>query len=218
MRGMLGGQAPQQPRMGLAGMRAPSTSSKPLTMPGAPLVKPIKAPLGASAAPSLVQPVQPRVVRKPLQPINALVQPSSSPQLDDVPLPASEAEAVPSLEEVEAAVAEEIQPLEESVEAAPAMEEASDSEAEDTAVLRPVTTVLSPASTPAVVATTTLKQVLPQLVPKKERGAPPNIKRGKASKASEEAETATLTPVRRLTPLNVKSDKPDVEKDDDDEA
>ena len=201
-------------------------------MPGAPLVKPIKAPLGASAAPSLVQPVQPRVVRKPLQPINALVQPSSSPQLDDVPLPASEAEAVPSLEEVEApvsevpesvaeveaAVAEEIQPLEESVEAAPAMEEASDSEAEDTAVLRPVTTVLSPASTPAVVATTTLKPVLPQLVPKKERGAPPNIKRGKASKASEEAETATLTPVRRLTPLNVKSAKPDVEKDDDDEA
>jgi hypothetical protein len=224
MRGMLGGQAPQQPRMGLAGMRAPATSSKPLTMPGAPLVKPIKAPLGAGA-PSLVQPVQPKVVRKPLQPVKTLVQPTATPQLDDVPLPPSqtlevveEAALAAPTEELEAAVAEEVESIEPAVEPV-AIEETNvvDQAPVETATMRPITAVLSPVDAVKPVATTTLKPVLPQLTPKKARGAPPNISRG-ATAEEGKTSTATLTPVRRLTPLNVKSVSKDEDEEEKDEA
>jgi hypothetical protein len=225
MRGMLGGQAPAQPRMGLAGMRAPATSSKPLAMPGAPLVKPIKAPLGASSAPKLVQPIQPKVVRTPLQPANQLVQPNVTPEVQAIPLPTSEtsdasvAEVPASTVELEQAVAEEIAPIESEVQPVveaievptEAVVEAIESEVEEvaeaaeveSAMLRPITTVLSPASAPEPVKTTTLKPVPPQLVPKKARGAPPNIARGKAPTTEDKPSTATLTPVRRLTPLKI---------------
>tara|TARA_B100000767_G_scaffold93076_1_gene89487 strand:- start:2591 stop:3871 length:1281 start_codon:yes stop_codon:yes gene_type:complete len=150
MRGTMGAQAPQQPRMGLAGMRAPSTSSKPMTMPGAPLVKPIKSPLGATA-PQLAQPVQPKVVRTPLQPANTLVQPNVMPQLEDVPLPAGEAIGAPvttelpeSTAELEAAVAQEIAPVQ--TEVADPVEQITEASSEDleqeaeqeSAVMRPI--------------------------------------------------------------------------------
>jgi hypothetical protein len=67
------------------------------------------------------------------------------------------------------------------------------------------------------VATTTLKPVLPQLTPKKARGAPPNISRG-ATAEEGKTSTATLTPVRRLTPLNVKSVSKDEDEEEKDEA
>ena len=153
-------------------------------MPGAPLVKPIKAPLGAGA-PSLVQPVQPKVVRKPLQPVKTLVQPTATPQLDDVPLPPSqtsevveEAPLAAPTEELEAAVAEEVESIEPAVEPV-AIEETNmvDQAIVETATMRPITAVLSPVDAVKPVATTTLKPVLPQLTPKKARGAPPNISR-----------------------------------------
>jgi hypothetical protein len=207
--------------MGLAGMRAPSTSSKPLTMPGAPLVKPIKSPLGGSAAPSLVQPIQPKVVRTPLQPANTLVQPNVTPELEDVPLPASEtsdaslATPIPeSVVELETAVSEEIAPIEDQleptiepveapvVEVAETVEETQDLVESESAVMRPITAVLSPAAEAAPVKTTTLTPVGPQLMPKKARGAPPNISRGAPAPAEDES-TAVLTPLRRMTPLKV---------------
>jgi hypothetical protein len=211
--------------MGLAGMRAPATSSKPLAMPGAPLVKPIKAPLDASSAPKLVQPIQPKVVRTPLQPANQLVQPNVTPEVQAIPLPTSEtsdasvAEVPASTVELEQAVAEEIAPIESEVQPVveaievptEAVVEANESEVEEvaeaaeveSAMLRPITTVLTPASVPAPLKTTTLKPVPPQLVPKKARGAPPNITRGKAPTTEGKPSTATLTPVRRLTPLKI---------------
>ena len=72
LRGIMDGQlqAPQ-PQMGLSGMRTPMTSSKPLSpLPGSPLAKPVKAPIGGSIATNLPQPVQ-KLVRKPLQPISS---------------------------------------------------------------------------------------------------------------------------------------------------
>ena len=241
MRGMLGGQAPAQPRMGLAGMRAPATSSKPLAMPGSPLVKPIKAPLGAASAPKLVQPIQPKVVRTPLQPANQLVQPNVTPEVQAIPLPTSEtsdasvAEIPASTAELEQAVEEEMAPIESEVEpVVEAMEapaeagvEAVESEVEDIAVeavevesamLRPITTVLSPVSTPEPVKTTTLKPVPPQLVPKKARGAPPTIARGKSPTPKDKPSTATITPVRRLTPLKINPAKKVSSEEEDEDA
>jgi len=193
-------------------------------MPGAPLVKPIKAPLGTSA-PTLVQPVQPKIVRKPLQPVKSLVESTATPQLDDVPLPASqitevveEAPVAVPTEELEAAVAEEIESIEPVVE--PAVREETNVEDEapvETAMMRPITAVLSPVGAVKPVATTTLKPVLPQLTPKKPRGAPPNISRG-ASAEKAKTPTATLTPVRTLTPLNVKSVSKDEDEEEQDEA
>jgi hypothetical protein len=221
MRGMLGAQAPQQPRMGLAGMRAPSTSSKPLTMPGAPLVKPIKSPLGAGA-PQLAQPVQPKVVRTPLQPVNQLVQPKAAPQLEDVPLPAGKSptattvsEVPESTVEVEAAVAEEIQPVETMVDdpveaiVEAAGEEVAEAMDSESAAMRPITKVMSTVEVQAAVKTTTLKPLPPQIMPKKARGAPPNIAREK-----EEPSKATLTPVKRMTTLNIRK----ADQDDEDES
>jgi hypothetical protein len=227
MRGTMGAQAPQQPRMGLAGMRAPSSSSKPMTMPGAPLVKPIKSPLGATA-PQLAQPVQPKVVRTPLQPANTLVQPNVMPQLEDVPLPAGEAIGAPvttelpeSTAELEAAVAQEIAPVQtEAADPVEQITEASSEELEqeveqESAVMRPITTVLSPVEQAEPVKTTTLKAVPPQLTPKKARGTPPSIASPASKSTSSQAEkdsTTTLTPVRRMTPLKIH--QPDAEDEE----
>ena len=60
MRGVLSNEQPQQPRMGLAGMRAPETSSKPLA-PSSSLVRPVKSPLATP------KPVQSTVLPKPVQ-------------------------------------------------------------------------------------------------------------------------------------------------------
>jgi len=202
MRGMLGGQNPQQPRMGLAGMRAPATSSKPLTAPGAPLVKPIKAPLGGTLAPKLVQPIQPKVVRKPLQPA-PLVQPNVTPEVEDIPLPSSETSDISSTEAIPESTAELEAAVEEEVE---------------TAALRPITAVLSPASTPETVKTSTLKPLPPQLIPKKARGAPPNIARSKSSTSDGKDSSATLTPVRRMTPLKINKAEADSEEEENEDA
>jgi hypothetical protein len=129
------------------------------------------------------------------------------------------AEVPASTVELEQAVAEEIAPIESEVQPVveaievptEAVVEAIESEVEEvaeaaeveSAMLRPITTVLSPASAPEPVKTTTLKPVPPQLVPKKARGAPPNIARGKAPTTEDKPSTATLTPVRRLTPLKI---------------
>lgn len=216
MRGMLAGQAPQPSRMGLAGMRAPS-SSKPLTMPGTPLVKPIKSPLGPNSAPTLVQPIQPKVVRTPMQPAGQLVQPNVTPEIDDVPLPASEVEtpiieeSVPeSTAELEAAVAQEIDAVQTIVDEPAAADE-------ETAVMRPITTVLTAAGEPETVKTALLTPVPKQLVPKKSRGAPPNISREKAKAETvdeEKASTTTLTPLRRMTPLKINKAEEDKDEDE----
>jgi len=76
MRGILSNEQPQQPRMGLAGMRAPETSSKPLA-PSASLVRPVKSPLVTpTPAPTTVlpKPVQ-KMGTAELRPVVSTLQP-----------------------------------------------------------------------------------------------------------------------------------------------
>ena len=175
MRGVLSGQqqAPQ-PRMGLSGMRSPMTSSKPLTpQSGVPLARPVKTPLGA-AAPALPQPVQ-KLVRTPLQPVNA---PVAETQMEQVVEPAGESKS----DEVEQPVAEEPQ------------------EEEMVSTLRPITTVLESIGTPSTAKTATLTPRPVQLIAKKERGAPPQSSRGEKPPS---AGVSVLKPVQKLTPLKL---------------
>ena len=85
MRGILSNEQPQQPRMGLAGMRAPETSSKPLT-PSASLVRPVKSPL-VSQTPSpsadLPKPVQ-KMGTAELTPVVSTLQPQESEIIPEV--------------------------------------------------------------------------------------------------------------------------------------
>ena len=72
MRGALAQAAAQHtPSMGLAGMRAPQSAAKSLS--GAtPMARPVKAPIGGKNVPAvgLPKPVQPKMVRQPIQPIS----------------------------------------------------------------------------------------------------------------------------------------------------
>jgi hypothetical protein len=181
-------------------------------------------------APKLVQPIQPKVVRKPLQPAT-LVQPNVTPEIEDIPLPSSETsdpsstEVIPeSTAELEAAVAEEIAPIgdedQPSIETNIEEDVASEKVDEEVeiATLRPITTVLSPASTPETVKTSTLKPLPPQLMPKKARGAPPNIARAKSSSKDGKDSSATLTPVRRMTPLKINKAEANSEEEENEDA
>jgi hypothetical protein len=151
-----------------------------------------------------------------MQPAGQLVQPNVTPEIDDVPLPASEVEtpiieeSVPeSTAELEAAVAQEIDAVQTIVDEPAAADE-------ETAVMRPITTVLTAAGEPETVKTALLTPVPKQLVPKKSRGAPPNINREKAKAETvdeEKASTTTLTPLRRMTPLKI--NKAEEGKDED---
>ena len=98
MRGAMAQAAAQHmPSMGLAGMRAPRSAAKSLS--GAqPMARPVKAPIGGMNLPAqaanLPQPIMPKVVRKPLEPV---VQPPEvlRPVVEAIPQPIVE---VPKLE------------------------------------------------------------------------------------------------------------------------
>ena len=85
MRGILAGSTENQPRMGLSGMRAPETSSKPLA-PTSPLIRPIKSPVVSPVAkPSveLPKPVQ-KMGTAELKPVISTLQPQQSDTADEV--------------------------------------------------------------------------------------------------------------------------------------
>jgi hypothetical protein len=190
MRGALGTQQQvPQPRMGLAGMRSPITSSKPLSpLSGVPLAKPIKAPLGIGDEPALPQPVQ-KLIRKPLQPVG-------EEELQEIPEPEVQIEQV-------------LEPMTE-----PAEEFNEQAESEMSTTLRPITTVLQSVGSSEVIATTTLTAKPPQLIPVKGRGTPPSSKAGESPSLSK---TTTLKPVTKLTPLKIKPPVLKAKKEDGDE-
>ncbi len=85
MRGILAGSNENTPRMGLSGMRAPETSSKPLA-PTSPLVRPVKSPIVSSEVkPSveLPKPIQ-KMGTAQLKPVVSTLQPQKSETEDDV--------------------------------------------------------------------------------------------------------------------------------------
>tara|TARA_B100000767_G_scaffold93076_1_gene89486 strand:- start:2394 stop:2594 length:201 start_codon:yes stop_codon:yes gene_type:complete len=66
-----------------------------------------------------------------------------------------------------------------------------------------------------------LKAVPPQLTPKKARGAPPSIASPASKSTSSQAEKdskATLTPVRRMTPLKIHQPDAEDEEESTDES
>ena len=82
MRGILGGgraQEPPRPNIGLAGMRAPTSSAKPL-IPTSPLIRPVKSPIG-EAKPATAA-ILPRPIKKlgtpEVQPATEVVAPETS--------------------------------------------------------------------------------------------------------------------------------------------
>ena len=106
------------------------------------------------------------------------------------------------------AIETNLRTLEEAIVEA-AGEEVTEAMDSESAVMRPITKVMSTVEVQAAVKTTTLKPLPPQIMPKKARGAPPNIAREK-----EEPSKATLTPVKRMTTLNIRK----ADQDDEDES
>jgi hypothetical protein len=109
--GTLGAAAQQhQPRMGLAGMRSPTTSAKPLSS-ALSMARPVKSPLvnqqtSAAAASALPEPIHQRVVRSPIIPIQPQVQPVT--QIEQSPtIVQSTSIPVEPIEQVEEIVAEQ---------------------------------------------------------------------------------------------------------------
>ena len=167
MRGILGAstaQEPPQPSIGLAGMRAPTSSAKPL-IPTTPLIRPVKAPIGE------VKPATASILPRPIKKLGT-------------------PEVVPSTEEMipEEELAEAVQ----SVEAVSSIDEAIDAEPTDEqsvgemGTLRPITKTMIPQQQPSttVANLTPVKHMLEPA--KKSRGAPPPKDLGKKKSDADE--------------------------------
>ena len=122
MRGAMAQAAAQHmPSMGLAGMRAPRSTAKSLS--GAqPMARPVKAPIGGMNLPAqaanLPQPIMPKVVRKPIEPV---VQSPEilQPVVEEIPQPIVETPKLEiqgvALEETPEVATTELEPVSELV-------------------------------------------------------------------------------------------------------
>ena len=166
MRGILGGGANQEPataNIGLSGMRAPTSSAKPL-IPTSPLIRPVKSPIGeAKPATATILP----------RPIKKLGTPDVTPNEEVAPEPMSN-----EINEV----LEEQEPIQEdSTESV--MEITKDQEF---GTLRPITKTMIPQQQPKtnVAKLTPVKHMLePE---KKTQGSPPPKNFGKDKSSSDE--------------------------------
>ena len=200
LRGLMGQQTQEEPRLGLGNMRAPMTSARPLAGQ-VPPVRTVRQPIA-----------QPEPVRNIRQPIvaaepefvpqeEAAMEEVSETMLEDVPEPMEEATSV--VEEVmeEGTVADEVVEVE-----AP-----SSTMQRPTALLKPIRGTLRPLEEEEEVRTAPLTPVGHMLIPEKKRGPPPPSSIGQ--------KTATLKPVRgTLTPVSktpVKRLEPSEDQDED---
>ena len=167
MRGILGAgssQEPPQPSIGLAGMRAPTSSAKPL-IPTTPLIRPIKAPIGE------VKPATASILPRP---IKKLGTPEVIPSAEE-----SEPEGI--IEDTIQPVGEVLSP-DETVKPEPVEEKL----VEEMGTLRPITKTMIPQQQPrtTVAKLTPVKHMLEPA--KKSRGAPPPKDLGKKKSDSDE--------------------------------
>ena len=192
LRGLMGQQVEEEPRLGLGNMRAPMTSARPLA--------------------GQTQPA--RTVRQPIavpKPVRAVRQPITEPAIVPQEEAAMEDVGESMLEEVTEPV--EVEPVEPSVkEDVLAEAESEATMTRPTALLKPIRGTLQPLVEEDEVRTARLTPVGHMLVPeKKARGPPPSAKVGKGK-------TATLRPVRgKLTPVTktpVKRLEPEEEEQD----
>jgi hypothetical protein len=177
--GTLGAAAQQhQPRMGLAGMRSPTTSAKPLSS-ALSMARPVKSPLvnqqtSAAAASALPEPIHQRVVRSPIIPIQPQVQPvtqiEQSPtivQPTSIPVePIEQVEEIVAEQEIaEIDIEDEIAEIDIEDEITEVILEELVTELEDepkTALLNPITTKLSVAKPQQkAVSLTSVRQLQP---------------------------------------------------------
>jgi hypothetical protein len=210
LRGLMGQQAQEEPRLGLGNMRAPSTSAKSLAgqvtpLPNRTVRQPVSAP----------EPV--RTVRQPIgAPAPAFV-PQEDVAMEEVAetveeMEATEPQATDLPDEVETEVSEAMEVVDEPVEAVAESitveEEVVDHEpmmSQPSALLKPIRGVLRPLEEEESVRTASLTPVGHMLIPKKERGAPPSASVGKPKTAQLKPVRGTLkpvskTPAKRLEP------------------
>ena len=224
LRGIMGQQNQPEARLGLGGMRAPSTSAKPLVS-AQPVVQPIR-----NVRQPLAQPV--RNVRQPIGQPPATITPQEDIAMEDAqveqdlvqplvePVSVEEPTVVEEPISVDEPVVEpetELAPEDSIPETMPEVESEAEhpseapeevSERVEEAPLRPIRGVLTPAEDPT--ETATLTPVGHMLMPAKKRGAPPSAAVGRPS--------AALRPVKgTLTPVTKKPVKKMVPKDDEDE-
>ena len=210
-RGALAQAAAQHtPSMGLAGMRAPRSAAKALS--GAqPIARPVKTPIGGTNLPgmaaNLPQPIQPKVVRKPIT-ASPVIAPSvvkvpeiKAPVIESVPeqvvtAPKLEIETAPVEPEVAniEAVAPVVENLEPEIETQ--IESVIESEVEETEI-ESIEDVLEEASEDLVEEI----QKISTLVP---------IKKLEVVETVEEVKTAVLKPVtmKVLTPVKRRGPPP----------
>lgn len=212
--GVLGAAAQQhQPRIGLAGMRSPTTSAKPLSA-AIPLAKPVKSPLlgqptSASTTAGLPAPVHQKVVRSPLLPIQPQVQPIS--QIEQTPAAIQPISA--PIEQVEEIVTEEeisLINIEDELAEEFTDELAAELEEEPkTALLKPIRAKLSAVGASEEKTATILPQRLRTLLqPVKEmRGSPPKSGKGESPSDESAKPITTLTPIKTMTPLKIERKK-----------
>ena len=163
MRGILGSatsQEPPQPTIGLSGMRAPTSSAKPL-IPTSPLIRPVKSPIGE------VKPATASILPRP---IKKLGTPEIQPVTEEI---------VPETEIVEA-ITEEISDTEELV------QESITDDTSEIGTLRPITKTMIPQQQPkaTIAKLTPVKHMLePE---QKSRGAPPPKELGRKKSENDE--------------------------------
>jgi hypothetical protein len=204
LRGLMGQQTQEEPRLGLGNMRAPMTSARPLAGQ-VPPVRTVRQPIAPS------EPV--RNVRKPIAAAEPEFVPQEEAAMDDVGETMLE-ETTPPMEEetVEETllteVEEEVSTVEDVVEE---IEDSAPSMQRPTALLKPIRGTLRPLEVEEEVRTAPLTPVGHMLVPEKKRGPPPSSSVGQ--------QTAALRPVRgTLTPVSktpVKRLEPNDDADED---
>ena len=228
MRGIMGQQNQPESRLGLGGMRAPSTSAKPLVS-AQPIVQPIR-----NVRQPMAQPV--RNVRQPIgQPpaaitpqediameeaevehdiVQPMVEPSAveEPPLVEEPIPVAEPVSEPETELPAEDITPDLVPevesdIEQSSEVSEEVTALAEELLEET-ILRPIGGVLTPVQDRAETAVIT--PVGHMLMPAKKRGAPPSTSVGRP--------TAALRPVKgTLTPVTKKPVKKMVPEDDEEQ-
>ena len=217
LRGLMGQQTQDEPRLGLGNMRAPMTSARPLAGQ-VPPVRTVRQPIA-----------QPEPVRTVRQPISApAIVPQEEAAMEEIGEAMLEEAHVPA-EVVEEMVEETVETVEETIEPAvedfdeEALEESVADVAEEaleaststmtrpTALLKPIRGTLQPLTEEEEVRTASLTPIGHMLVPEKKRGPPPSASVGRPPTAKLRPVRGTLTPVTK-TP--VKQLKPDEESED----
>ncbi|DAC50600.1 MAG TPA: hypothetical protein D7H92_00160, partial [Candidatus Poseidoniales archaeon] len=200
LRGMMGQQTQEEPRLGLGNMRAPMTSARPLAGQ-VPPVRTVRQPIA--------QPEPVRNVRKPIAAAEPEFVPQEEAAMDDVGETMLEETTAPTQEEiVEETVLTEVEDGETMVEE---IDSSTSTMQRPTALLKPIRGTLRPLEEEEEVRTASLTPVGHMLMPEKKRGPPPSSTVGQ--------QTATLRPVRgTLTPVSktpVKRLEPNDETDED---